>query len=493
MSTLAASSSSVIRPGMAARTPRVTQESLAAWRRWLNTAVWTASAPAHRRVLLIAYQFPPTGGSGVQRPAKLAKCLPSVGWEVEVLTAGHTRFPWSDDSLLSDLPADLCTHRVAGREPACLVRQIGSLLPKALPRHRIEDALYWRLTRLTDQLGLGNGERFWIGPAVKAFFRQHRQAPFDAMISTGPPHFVHHVAKRIHEQTRLPWVADLRDPLMSDFDRDTAATLGQQHMQQLETDILQRAAVVVTTSPAFARDLRTRYPQRHPLDVRAITNGFDRDDLQRALPDDPEPLPLDECVFVAAGSFYGKREIARLVEPMQQVLSRHRHWRRRVRLIIAGTIDAEQRRRWQADKPEWLELAGYLDHLETIRLVTRATCSIIVVPRCRHGELSIPGKTFELMALPTHMLALVPPGSDTETLVQAAGGASVAPFEDSAAVAAAMEAIIRARFQGRCLEVRRWDIVDRHDRRCIAEEFAFALESACGDGPAAQMHEPGVA
>ena len=39
-----------------------------------------------KRVLMIAHQFPPIGGSGVQRTVKFMKYLPDFGWEASVFT-----------------------------------------------------------------------------------------------------------------------------------------------------------------------------------------------------------------------------------------------------------------------------------------------------------------------------------------------------------------------------------------------------------------------
>ena len=41
---------------------------------------------AKKKMLLIAYLFPPIGGGGVQRALKMAKYLGNYGWDVSVLT-----------------------------------------------------------------------------------------------------------------------------------------------------------------------------------------------------------------------------------------------------------------------------------------------------------------------------------------------------------------------------------------------------------------------
>lgn len=448
------------------------------WARWVRRRPEPAGSVRAGRALLISYIFPPTGGSAVQRLAKLAKHLPACGWDVEVLTAGHERFPWRDDSMLADVPGTCVIHRVPGREPACIARTAARLCPTDALARRVEDGLYWRLSMLLRRLGVDDPDALWIGAANRLALRRHKQAAFDVIVSSGPPHFVHRVAMRIARRAGVPWVADVRDPLVSDFDRSPAAARQVRSMLGLEQALLRHAAIVVTTCPALAEDFRGRYPGRRPETIRCVTNGFDRDDLRPAL-DVPAPGP-DECVFTAAGAFYGRREISRIVAPLQRVFEAHTDWQGRVRLVIAGTLDAEQRQRWQQQRPPWLTLAGYLDHASAVRLTAGSACAIVVVPQCRHGEMSIPGKTFELLALPVHLLALVPPEGDTARIVRRAGASTIAAFEDEPAVARAIERIIADHFAGRLQCTRNWAAIERYERAAAAAEFAVCLDVAAG-------------
>lgn len=470
------------------------------WRTWIQKRPQRKPSRKVGRALFISYVFPPIGGSAVHRPAKLVKYLPQVGWSVEVLTAGHDRFDVLDASLLADVPGACRVHRLAGHEPANLARSI-TAFPQCVTastdahRHRndaggrhgcwlpaskwLEDRLYWRLARLSDRLGYGNGEALWTAPAVRAAVRLHREHPFDVVVSSGPPHFVHRVAWRVARETGLPWVADVRDPFVSDFDRTRPTPRATAEVHRLERLVLRDADVVVVTSPSLADLFRARYPERADESVRVVTNGFDRDDLAPLAQEHTGVAGTnDECVFVAAGAFYGRREIRRIVEPLQRVLDRNPRWQARVRLVIAGTLDRAQRAHWQQRAPEWLTLSGYLDHPAAIRLAARSTCTILVVPRCRHGMISIPGKTFELLALPAHLLALAPTGSDTARIVEAAGGATVVPFEDAERVTGAMETIIRRHHERRLSGARNYRLVDRYDRFAVAARFGEAMARA---------------
>ena len=56
-----------------------------------------------RKVLVIAYYFPPMGLSGVQRTAKFVKYLPKYGWKPTVLTVAPTGYYAVDNTLLEEV------------------------------------------------------------------------------------------------------------------------------------------------------------------------------------------------------------------------------------------------------------------------------------------------------------------------------------------------------------------------------------------------------
>ncbi len=470
------------------------------WRRWIRhaPAVTTSGGGGGGRALLFSYTFPPTGGSGVQRPAKLCKYLGEFGWQVEVLAAGHDRFPWHDPTLSTDIPRHCRVHRVVGHEPACLAARMVSPL-RNLPglddrRCRwVEDRLYWRLLGMAERMGRGSGESWWVGPASRAAIQRHRERGFDAIISTGPPTFVHLAALRVAQATGLPWVADVRDPLVSDFDRGRPDDAQLDTMRRLEQTVMHEAAVVVTTTKALANDFLERHPVRRPDNTLAITNGFDREDLACALgvdgaeqesavvsgTQDPAHASTDAypdaCVLAAVGAFYGRRELSGFVTPLAQVLERRPEWRGRVRLVVAGTLDKQQRLLWDRHRPDWLEIEGYLDHASAIRRTAKAACCLFVAPDCYHSRHCIPAKLFELLALPTHLLGLVPSGSETEAIARCAGGATTVPFEQPQQVGAALERIISAYLRGQLENQRNWPVLDTYDRRVVAGRFAEVL------------------
>src|SRR5687767_4501630 len=80
-----------------------------------------------RRVLMVAYHFPPLGGAGVQRNLQLARGLPAVGYLPTVVTGPGRRddFRWTPtDGGLGDDRLRVPVHRVPGPEPALVTSRM---------------------------------------------------------------------------------------------------------------------------------------------------------------------------------------------------------------------------------------------------------------------------------------------------------------------------------------------------------------------------------
>ena len=57
-----------------------------------------------KKVLIITYYWPPSGGAGVQRWLKFVKYLREFGWEPVIYTPENPESPALDDSLEKDIP-----------------------------------------------------------------------------------------------------------------------------------------------------------------------------------------------------------------------------------------------------------------------------------------------------------------------------------------------------------------------------------------------------
>ena len=60
-----------------------------------------------KRVLIITYYWPPSGGSGVQRWVKFARYLPELGWQPVIYTPENPELTSVDTSLEDEIPSEV--------------------------------------------------------------------------------------------------------------------------------------------------------------------------------------------------------------------------------------------------------------------------------------------------------------------------------------------------------------------------------------------------
>lgn len=149
-----------------------------------------------KRVLLIAYHFPPIRiSSGIQRTLKFATYLQAFGWKPTVLTVHPRAYETVSDDQLSEVPGDIVVQRAfamdTARHLAVRGRYMGSL---ALPDRWIS----------------------WLPAAVWDGLRLIREQRPAVIWSTFPIATAHLIGGVLHWATGLPWIADFRDSMTED-------------------------------------------------------------------------------------------------------------------------------------------------------------------------------------------------------------------------------------------------------------------------------------
>jgi glycosyltransferase involved in cell wall biosynthesis len=171
-----------------------------------------------KKILIITYYWPPSGGAGVQRWLKFAKYLRNFGWEPVIYTPLNPEFPAIDNTLAKDIPADVEVIRTPIWEPYEFYKKFtgkksttkinsGFLNDKKSPG-LVEQLSVW----IRGNLFIPDARKFWIKPSVRFLTKYLKENHVDAIVSTGPPHSMHLIALAIKTRLNIPWLADFRDP-----------------------------------------------------------------------------------------------------------------------------------------------------------------------------------------------------------------------------------------------------------------------------------------
>jgi glycosyltransferase involved in cell wall biosynthesis len=437
-----------------------------------------------RHVLLHAYHFPPTGGSGAQRPARMARYLPDFGYEPVVITApgpAEERWTPTDNSLSSDVPPDTIVRRVPGPEPPSSTGW----------RHRAE-----RWLRLQDPW-----TRSWIEASTHFGIEAARQTHVDLVYAWMQPYRSAEAAARIATAIGKPWVADLSDPWALDEMMIYPTGLHRRLELRLMRRALGTAAAIVMSTPEAERRVRAAFPELADKIMLAIPNGFDSAEFAG----DP-PARTDKAFRIVhagylhtelgqhqhrsaplrrllGGAVKGVDILARshvfLIEAVERVRREYPELGERLEVHFAGVVS--ERDLAVARRSPVTRTLGFVSHEESLRLVRSADLLFLPMHDLPEGTRAtvVPSKTYEYLASGRPILAAVPEG-DAHDLLTAAGTALLCRPKDVDGIAAAIvEAYERSR-SGQHVQPPPAELLRRYDYRDLARQLAWVFDQLLG-------------
>lgn len=400
---------------------------------------------------MVAYYFPPLGGIGSIRAMKFATHLPEWGWRTSVL-APDTAGLGGDDlpPLLAGSVVRARSFEIGRLANAVVGAGHGRSELSAPIRHELRRFAHRFLYYPDPQVG-------WYPFALRAARRIARGSRLDAIFSSSVPVTAHLIARRLHRESGVPWVAEFRDPWA-----DVAPSPFSARRDRLERGILREANAIVTVSEAW----KDRFVEKGARRAYVITNGFDPADL-------PAPAPVEGFVVTHLGSFYpGWQDLQAVWNALRRMRSEEPNLAMRIRFV--GEAPPSVRREIAAHGlSDVLEVTGNLPQRQALA-ATQASSVLIASGFHENHPLHrgvIPAKIFEYLGTGLPILYLSPPDTDAARLLSAQPACRVVAAGDTDGV---REGLRDLRGQGR---------VERDigplTRQALAGRLAEVLESVC--------------
>lgn len=410
-----------------------------------------------RRVLIVAYYFPPIGAAGSFRMAGFVRHLPEFGWEPTVIASAGGGHP-VDESLEV---AAARVIRAQTLEPSARWR--GSPQPSGRADPRSPDRQpaarriarnVWRAAAFPDpQVG-------WYPAAARAALRTARRERFDAVFSSSFPITAHLVAWTVSARMKLPWVAEFRDPWSDWIPRFPHRASAR----RLEQAIARRAARVVAPSVPLAERLGARWG----ITADAIGHGADGQPVARLPQDAPNP-----AVLSYVGSYYPQLHgsLAVVWEALaelraERAISPVIRWVGELPPVIAEEVAAH-------GLDDLLEVTGRVSQRQALELLRSS--SMVFACGLRSSDTfaraASPSKLVEYLVSGLPVLYIDDPAGDAARMLEGHPGCEVAAFDDRAHVRVALEAGLAGQVHDR-------DHAP-FTRRARAMELARILDDAC--------------
>ena len=346
-----------------------------------------------KKVLVVTYYWPPSGGPGVQRVLKFCKYLPEFGWEPIILTVKNGEYPALDDTLLNE-SKNIQTHYSRAYSLYSIFNWFTG--NKSIPNHQLSkssnDTLFIKFARwIRYNLIVPDGRIGWYWGAVKRGKELLDNQQFSLIFSSGPPHSVHLIGRKLAKKSGVKWVADFRDPWTDVFyyleNPRNRITIWLDGL--LEKKVLNDCNGLITVSKGFESLLNDRMPIKSKSTV--IYNGFDQDDFSSK---PIERKSRDQILISHTGSLSMSQNPLGLFESVKDHNDSSRVSKITIQLVGSVhpyILDTIQRLNIQ----QYVYILSYQPHQKAIQILVESDFIFLVVPNQDKNKGIIPGKIFE--------------------------------------------------------------------------------------------------
>ena len=429
-----------------------------------------------KRVLIISYYWPPTGGSGVQRWVKFAKYLPSEGWQPVIYTPEHPEQLAVDESLAAEVPEDAEIVKTRIIEPYELYKRVlrrsghskeaVEVNPvNAQNKSLLQKAAMW----IRGNLFRPDPRCLWIGPSVRFLKKYLAEHTVDLIVSTGPPQSMHMIGLRLSRETGLPWIADFRDPWTKIFYFKhlsmTSAT--EKWHRKMEKKVLDEASAVVAVSPLVQQE----FQEMTDTPVELITNGFDECDFSSEQCTEAYGGASEEFIITHTGLFAADGNPTVLWDVLAEKCRTDEIFKKLLRIKLIGKTD-DQILKALTDRglEDSMINMGYQPH--SVAVEQQRQASLLILPLRKEPEYKavLPGKLFEYLASQRPILGIGQPDGAMAMIVNETRTGTVIDWEDRKGLTQYIEQCWERHLEGR-LSTEGADL-SRFTRRSLTRRMA---------------------
>lgn len=368
-----------------------------------------------KKVLIIAYYWPPAGGPGVQRWLKFVKYLPENGIQPYVYIPENPTYPIIDYELEKEISDKAIIIKKKIFEPYALAslfskKNTQKISSGIIPNQRKQSFLQKLLLWIRGNVFIPDARVLWVKPSIKFLENYIQEHQIGTIITTGPPHSLHLIGLGLKEKLALNWIADFRDPwtTIGYHNELKLSEKSTQKHKDLESKVLNSVDSILVTSATTKKEFQSLTKQ--PIHV--ITNGYDVEKV--------EQLPLDEKFTLAhIGSFLSQRNPRILWKCLKEIIKENPSFKADFQLKLIGAVSQEVLetiKEFRLDS--YVNNLGYVSHKEAVSHQRSSQVLLLIEINSELTKSIIPGKLFEYMVSERPILALGPENSDFESIIK---------------------------------------------------------------------------
>ena len=384
-----------------------------------------------KKVLIITYYWPPSGGSGVQRWLKFSKYLRDFNIEPVIYTVDNPSYPINDTSLESEIPLGLEVLKQPIFEPNSLLSIFGNNKKKEsagfLNPNPTLLGRFFQYVRAN--YFIPDARKFWIKPSVKFLSNYLKNNEIDVLITTGPPHSMHIIGLVLRDKFKIKWISDFRDPWteIDYFQQLPLTKKANKKHHQLEQEVLEKSDMVIVVGETMKKKFL-----KHNHNIEVLTNGFDS--YENSL-----TIELDSNFSIThVGLMNADRNPTILWEVLYEISSENIDFKNNLRIKFIGKIDDTVIQDIQVFNPKNIVRIPYLDHEEVRKYQASSQVLLLSINQVLSAKGIITGKIFEYLQAKRPILGIGPEDGDAAAILKKTNAGNIVGFNNKVELKAAV-------------------------------------------------------
>ncbi len=427
-----------------------------------------------KKVIIITYYWPPSGGAGVQRWLKFVKYLKDFGWEPIVYTAENGEMPVIDESLQKDIPANTTILKTKIWEPYNFYKKLlgkgnekinAAFLNESGKTSKLSKFAVW----IRGNFFIPDARKFWIKPSIKYLNNYIQQNKVDAIISSGPPHSMHLIALGIKSKNKnIKWIADFRDPWTNiDFYKDLMLTsFANKKHKRLEKQVLRESDAVISIGKSMSTELFEINDKIQKEKFKIIPNGYDEGDLSK------KEVEKDLKFTIAhIGTLVKTRNPKVLWNVLQELVTENDSFKEQLEIKLVGKIDVfvmDNIKKHNLNA--YVNKIDYLPHNLVIEEQQKSKVNLLLVNNTPNAKGILTGKFFEYLSAGSPILAIGPTDGDLAEILNETKSGFISDFND----AKSLKINLLNLFNNSQIQ-RNEDAIKNYSRKKLTEKLASIL------------------
>ena len=367
-----------------------------------------------KKLLIITYYWPPSGGPGVQRWLKFVKYLPDFNIQPIVYIPENPTYPIIDNGLQSEVSEKAIILKKKIVEPYGFASFLGKnktkkissgIIPNQKKQSFLEKTLLW----VRGNIFIPDARFLWVKPSVTYLKKYIQENDIDTIITSGPPHSLHLIGLQLKKELNIKWLADFRDPwtTIGYHKALKLSSYAEKKHKALEKEVLNSADTIIVTS----KTTKTEFQVITTRPIEVITNGYDIEHVEKQ--------PLDNKFSLAhIGSFLSERNPKILWQALQELVTENETFKNDFQLKLIGATSKEVLDTIsEFNLTDYVLNLGYVSHQEAIEHQRKSQVLLLIEINSDETKSIIPGKLFEYMISERPIIAIGPEGSDFDEII----------------------------------------------------------------------------